>query len=155
MALLNYSLRIIGFLFYLTIQKLNGCSVQVVVFLSVPKSAHLDLVPSLETSLAGAILLGSWRKSIKTFRPLLEPSPCCPAGHWGSIRSSRDNLLHLDWSHLARSSYQDFVSRGSGYNEIWLSTMIPSFLTFLSIDCLKYWCCVMNEPNGWMMWKQF
>ena len=81
MALLNYSLRIIGFLL------LNNPKVK---WLFGPggclpvsaKSAHLDLVSSLETSLAGAILLGSWRESIKTFRPLLEPSPCCPAGHW-------------------------------------------------------------------------
>ena len=83
MALLNYSLRIIGFLL-LTIQKLNGWSAQVVVFLSV--SAHLDPVSwRLPWLVPSSWSLGSWWESIKTFRPLLEASPCCPAGHCTAV----------------------------------------------------------------------
>lgn len=138
MVLLNYSLRIIGFLLPIpnVVQSrwLSSCQDRSLC----PPGPCLLLGDFLGWCHPPWSLLGSWRESIKTFRPLLDSSPGRPAGHPGPGQKLPRQFAGPDWSAPAQlpGSEFSFVSREC---ERWQSFPISLYLLFLSIDCLKYW----------------
>ena len=150
MVLLNYSLRIIGFL----LPNPNAVQSRWLSSCLCPPGPWLLLGDFLDWCHPPWSLLGSWRESIKTFRPLLDGSPVRPAGHPGRQKLPRQ-FAGPDWSGIAPALLpvrEFYFLENVNYDSLFRSHFFCYFFPLIvwNIDG-----GVMNETNGWMMWKQF